>query len=283
MSKLIRLLATLLFILAIPFTAIARDLDKSDPVRKELLDAARGDADEHFIVKYLMRHDDMAYLCALKTDKSGMPFGTDDQTDIYNYLFVKSHNKWIVLDTGGGFTNKYQASDCEPPKGEYFDFFPANLDDDALTLWSMWIKHARRFFLANLEDGQTQLDQREVIAGLHENGILKKLPADLPEKDNGDIDIGVPAMEQGCKKNAQCLANMKKTQAKLEDERRAKDVSGLVWDVCTERAIYSVPFEKIEQCVATFSKKRYCRPGMDLFADNVDAKRCVSEIVSSGK
>ena len=229
------------------------------------------------MVKYLIRSESLAYLCALMADDHGELARIDGDVEVMNYLFVKRGDKWIARKLVERATFKYEASDCEPSAPDYYDFFPDDLEGDAQTLWSMWANEVNQFILFHLEDSRWQPEERETIAALREYGLLKKMPFDSFEKADYFSD-GVSKGLRRCGKDAKCINSAKATEAKLKEERNSPSIGALAWEVCTRCALYEPSLDKVEQCVASFSKKNYCRKGLDYFADHTDVLRCADEI-----
>ncbi|WP_412530250.1 hypothetical protein [Burkholderia lata] len=102
--------------------AFARDLDKSDPDRAQILAAVHrlNDRDpemkdyRYFVVDLLKDHD-AAFLCVALAEKDGGLILTDDQAGIMTFALEKHHPQWVATELSGvGFAAgaKPVQSDC---------------------------------------------------------------------------------------------------------------------------------------------------------------------------
>jgi hypothetical protein len=272
----IRIVAATLLLATAPMTSHAKNVDIHDPERKPLLDAARNNEDIRFVVKYMIRDEDLAYLCALKMEKNGI-VSTDGQMDINSYLFVKSGEKWIVWDEWGVPAEKYDAKYCEP-SDDYYNGLPDDLEGDSLALVSMTAKHTLEFLLEYRNETNWKPEQRDAISALRKHDWIERLPIDLGEKEVRGLSSAWATSEGPCHKEVKCLSNVKDYYERLVKLRNAKDISNLVWGACENRGIYGATLEGVDRCIATFRAKPYCRPGMEFFRGRADVMRCLAEI-----
>lgn len=106
------LLATLL-----SAAAAAGDLDRNDPDRAQILDAARklvspGPEPVKFVVRELFKDADMAYLCALVQSADGHFSRTDEAYDVYQLGLRKQGNGWLATEVGGDLAASPSSVDC---------------------------------------------------------------------------------------------------------------------------------------------------------------------------
>jgi hypothetical protein len=94
--------------------AQARDLDKGDAERQQILDAARQGEAVKFVVLDLYKDGDAAYLCALKSENGAIEF-TDESPDVYRWGLRKQAGHWRVTELPSGPTEHTSptAADCQ--------------------------------------------------------------------------------------------------------------------------------------------------------------------------
>ena len=103
-------------------SAFARDLDKSDPDRAQILAAVhRLNAndpnlkDNRYVVVDLVKDHDAAFVCVALAEKDGGLELTDDQAEIMTFVLAKRNAQWTAVAlNGGGFAQgaKPAQSDC---------------------------------------------------------------------------------------------------------------------------------------------------------------------------
>ncbi|MBY4798709.1 hypothetical protein K6W78_01605 [Burkholderia cepacia] len=124
MTKLSRLTACALILVAtVANVTYARDLDKSDPDRAQILAAVHrlNDSepdlkDYRYFVVDLIKDHDAAFACIGLTDKDGSLEMTDDQVEIMKFALERRNAQWVATDLGGvGFAvgAKPVQSDCK--------------------------------------------------------------------------------------------------------------------------------------------------------------------------
>jgi hypothetical protein len=264
---------------ALPIATHAADLDKSDPVRKQLLDAAREDPEEKFVVKYMLHESSFGYLCAFKLDKNGSVYATDEDTDIYNYLLVKQGERWISRPYIGGLTAKYQDSDCAPNSPDYGRMLPEQMSANMQAMQSLWIDYMLHALRDNPDQRKWQPEDQAALAALRTQGMLKTFPVDIVGKEMNRAKLITTLEKQDhCKKNAACNSSADKALAQVGNLSTAQGVSELVWYACDNRTLRDGSIEHLAQCVASYQNKPYCRAGMDYFTDKSDVMHCFTEI-----
>ncbi|KFL54060.1 hypothetical protein JM78_11140 [Burkholderia pyrrocinia] len=113
----------LIFTVTLINVVCARDLDKSDPDRAQILVAVHrlndNDSDlkdyRYFVVDLAKDHD-TAFLCAALADKDGDLEMTDDQAGIMTFALEKRGPQWVAAKLSGvGFAvgAKPVQSDCK--------------------------------------------------------------------------------------------------------------------------------------------------------------------------
>ncbi|VWB11755.1 hypothetical protein BLA6993_00383 [Burkholderia lata] len=123
MMKLTKLAAcALILTTAIANIAYARDLDKSDSDRAQILAATHrlNDTkpelkDYRYVVVDLLKDHDAAFLCVALADKDGELMLTDDQAGIMTFALERRNPQWVATKLSGvGFAAgaKPVQSDC---------------------------------------------------------------------------------------------------------------------------------------------------------------------------
>lgn len=104
------LIATTTFSMSVT-DSFARDLDKGDPDRAQILDAARQGNAMKFVVRDLFKDGDFAYLCALEIDQ-GQIVMTDDQIEVHKWGLKKQAKGWQAVELPGNFADSSTTVDC---------------------------------------------------------------------------------------------------------------------------------------------------------------------------
>ncbi|HDR9485941.1 TPA: hypothetical protein QDC29_005624 [Burkholderia aenigmatica] len=107
--KLSRLAACALILAMTSVTAAhARDLDKRDPDRAQILAAVHrlNDRDPNlkeyrYVVVDLLKDRDAAFLCVALAEKDGGLILTDDQAGIMTFALENRHPQWAAINLGG--------------------------------------------------------------------------------------------------------------------------------------------------------------------------------------
>ncbi|WP_205170558.1 hypothetical protein [Burkholderia sp. LMG 13014] len=88
--------------------AHARDLDKSDPDRAQILaavhrlnDSNSNLKDYRYVVVDLVKDRDAAFLCVALADHDGGLILTDDQAGIMTFALEKRDPRWVAINLGG--------------------------------------------------------------------------------------------------------------------------------------------------------------------------------------
>lgn len=276
----LKLTLAALSLLVLPLALHARDLDKSDPVRKQLLDAAREQPDDKFLVKYLIRDGNFAYLCAFKTDKEGNIEATDEDDDVYKYLLIKQGDHWTSHLYQTGLTPKYQESDCASETSKYDRALPANLSADMHAIQSEWIGYMLTILHDEPDPRKWKQNDSAAYNALRAQGVLKTLPVDSAGKDMFHVKLKYDLQKSNiCKSNRACNDSADKSLAQLQKLSASNTVSELVWYTCDKSLDNDDKVEHLEQCVTRSQSKPYCRTGMDYFTDHTDVAHCFSEIM----
>ncbi|MDD2368755.1 MAG: hypothetical protein PHQ90_05580 [Sulfuricurvum sp.] len=134
MNKKIILLIIML-LLGITATASARDIPRTDPERKAILNAARSEPTIRFVVKDLYRSGNFAWLCALKSD-NGELRRTDESIEVYAYILMRNKGVWVAKDMWYGFLGNEGTNDCSKAVDEIPDLAgPPTSEKDLKTIW----------------------------------------------------------------------------------------------------------------------------------------------------
>jgi hypothetical protein len=266
-------LAALLFS-TLPFSAEARDLDKSDPVRKELLDLARRSPEDRFIVRDMYRTSDLAFMCGTKTWRDEAGFHEEEGGEDH-FLYVRNGKHWVAFNLD--YLMEGAAFGC--------DFFPIEWTDapysnDDEMLLQPWKQIVLDFALTNPDESKWTASQREAIATMHQKNLLQDLPVDDFTAFEGRVSLNVDVGRQldDCHKNVTCINKVNAPQERLMKLAKSGQISAAVWAACTKPIPAMIDSQKKEQCIAAFRVKTYCRKGMDYFRDHADVSRCITEI-----
>ncbi|MDD5084388.1 MAG: hypothetical protein PHT88_05685 [Candidatus Moranbacteria bacterium] len=262
----------IMLLLGITATASARDLPRSDPARKAILDTVRSSPKIKFVVKDLYRSGDFAWLCAVES-KNGVLHSDELGLFVLKYVLLLDHGKWIAESAGEGAGNVECGSELiygSPPAE-----LPAS-EEDLKAIWKAVIHQA---LLDDLKWGHwgKSLDDgvRNMISILKAHGIEEDFVIEHPKEklDKMQFDI---ATEQ-CK-DARCKKAMTQAAADLPRLRDDSRVSSLVWDNC-QYGLRINRTDVIANCVDTHMFKPYCRPGMHYFQDKKDIQHCLGDIL----
>jgi hypothetical protein len=95
--------------------AWARDLPKTDPDRRAILNAIpRDEVGQKLVVKDLVRFGDFAYVCSLFRTPDGYIQHTDESIDLGQWVLLRDGARWLPLPSGGGFAESTTYVDCAP-------------------------------------------------------------------------------------------------------------------------------------------------------------------------
>jgi hypothetical protein len=280
--RLIHFCSIALFLFSIGTLASARDIPRTDPDRKAILDAVRRSPEIQFVVKDLYRSGDFAWLCAVETVNGVMRRTDEGDPGPELHAFVLLHDKgaWVYSESMfGGFLSAAEKADCTFTVEQVADLAgPPASERDLKAVWQ-FVVHER--LLDDLKWGHwgKSLDDgvRSTIAMLKAHGIAEDFVIDdktgkylKPDQQLFDI-----AMEQ-CK-DAHCRKATSQAAADLPRLYDDSRVSSLVWDNCQYgRRMGRV--DLIANCVDTHRLKPYCRPGMRYFQDKEDIQHCLGDI-----
>jgi hypothetical protein len=260
----------------------ARDLPRNDPERKALLDAARQEPGERFIVKDLFRAGDFAYLCALKTTEGGGIIGTDDSIDVYQWIFLREQDHWLPLELGGGLAASTREVNCEITiedtetlAGQTFE--ETRLPDSEDDLRYIYAGHLRTDLLDSLAFGRIDPEKTSLLKKLQGHGGSSDFSIDSRKAPLDDTQIGVSL--DRCNKNAKCLAAQRIAATTLKKDAADVGISTLLWENC-KIYIRSFDLTRIAQCIAQNRSRPTCRPGMQFLKDANNIEHCLGDLAT---
>lgn len=253
-------------------SAVAADLSHSDPDRAAILDAARPAPDVKFVVKDLRKYGGFAFLCALEQMADGGIIGTDDQFDVYKWVFVRHAGKWHAIRAGEGFTPNTQRVSCEiervgiNPSRQKIDS-----EQDIAGLAVDLVK----------EQIRSDLDYRELVdvnapvyRALESKNLLGNMSIEHEKEPFDPVQLKVA--KESCHSRG-CVDDTVKAFQLLGKARTDDTVSSLVWAGC-QYGLRALNMMVIQRCVSIASRLPYCRPNMTLKADRKDIAHCVGDI-----
>ena len=252
----------------------SRDLDRADPDRVAILDAARraDPLDEYskFVVKDLYKDHDDAYLCALRADAKGDIVGTDEALDVHQNALSRIQGGWLAVPIGGGFADGTDKVDCRVNnkliqssqdiraeiKQEVVEALRDGLDFGKVDPAQLAIFQQFRLWLPDFDIE-------------HDKGARQSTPFSYRASD---LELANQACTSGdCRKDNQ--------QAFEQLQALAKDsqVSSLVWSNCQYgRRMQNLTV--VAQCVHANAPRHECRPHMSFLADRNDIDRCMAAV-----
>jgi len=245
--------------------ARARDLPKTDPDRKLILDSARGQDNVKLIVKDLVRDGDFAHLCALKQEPEGGIIGTDDMLDVYEWVLIRDEGRWVARGLGGGLAQSVSSASCASEPRSKVDIVGA-------------LSQAVRWELLDLMIGRHSIDEVSPLFALlerkgHTTGIVMDEENELPE-------FRVSLLLEACKKNEKCKAETRRILARVEALRKSEHVNALAWKFCDRTSSRRSDAAALEQCLETAAAEPACRTGLSLPRDRQTLEQCAATLSS---
>lgn len=255
-------------------SAVAADLPRSDPDRAAILEAARPAPDVKFVVKDLRKFGDFAFLCALEQSSDGGIVGTDDQLDVYKWVFVRHAGKWHAIEAGSGFANNAQRVSCDSYRpGANAPPQKIDSEQDIASLAVDLVK----------EQVRSALDYRElvdrnasVLRALQAKNLLNDMSIEHVKKPFDPVQLQVA--KERCASRS-CADGTVKSFQLLNKARTDDTVSSLVWTGC-QYGLRALNLMVIQQCVSVASRLPYCRPNMKLNADRKDIGHCIGDMLA---
>jgi len=253
-------------------SAVAADLPRSDPDRAAILEAARPVPDVKFVVKDLRKFGDFAFLCALEQSTDGAIFGTDDQLDVYQWVFVRHVGKWHAIEAGGAFARNAQHVSCETHRVGA-DSAPQKMESEQ-DIASLAVNLVEEQIRSALHYHQMVDPNASVLRALQSKNLLRDMSI---ERDKNPYDTGqLQIAKQHCA-SRNCAGETAEAFQLLSKARTDDKVSSLVWANC-QYGLRAHNLVFIQRCVSTASRLPYCRPRMKLTADRKDIGRCIGNI-----
>ncbi|MCB6182227.1 hypothetical protein LIN78_01480 [Leeia sp. TBRC 13508] len=260
------------FTLAVCLTLSARDLPKSDPDRKAILDAIRSEPDEKIVVKDLFRAGDFAWTCTLKTTDTGEYYRTDESIEVYFSVLLKQNGKWLNQSVGGSFTESAAKVDCSWPQGKIAsgNAIPQSQEN----IQSIWKKTLQAEWLDGLHWGKLPKMTAE-MQSLAKYGLIEDISAETPKEGLDHTQISI--MLDRCKKNSSCITQTKQAIQQLAILQKDKSVSSVIWNNCNYGLRLFNPI-LIAQCVSKQSTRPECKPGQMVLKHQTTLSQCIDGI-----
>jgi hypothetical protein len=250
----------------------ARDLQRSDPDRASILNAARGTDNIKFIIKDLFKAGDFAFLCALKQEPNGGVVGTDDMLDVYQWVLVKSEKIWLAVRTGDGFAQDVSHVSCGVT-GEAVgreDGIVRNQEDVVRVL----VLALRDEIQRQLDEGTLDEDGLALLGKLIQRRLASGISIEHKKDKFDPVQLNVCV--DRCKSSA-CVDDNKSAFAALSRSWDDAKISSLVWANCAY-GVRAGTLVAVRECVREMSARPYCRPAMTLVRDRKDIEKCLAEI-----
>ncbi|QNK00912.1 hypothetical protein [Dyella telluris] len=241
----------------------AADIDRNDPDRAAILNAARGDENVRFVVKDLVKDGDFAYLCALKQE-DGAVLGTDESIDVYNWVAYRQQGGWQALPLDGSLA----------PSGDKID---CTQDDKAITTAAQIRSTIAARFAANvrveLHDGLSA-ETRETLRQLIQLGVLQAVDAEEAKKPYSDTQRRV--VLDACDNDA-CRKGNQRAYERLQQMQPLPAISSLVWNSCSY-GMRGLNLTLIASCVEVTAPLPVCRPHQRLPNDQKTIENCLAAV-----
>ena len=246
-------------------SANARDLSRNDPDRAAILDAVRGDPDARLVVKDLVRWGDLAYVCALKQDRDGDYYRTDESIEVYQSALARRDGTWDAVGLGGGFAGDGAHVDC-------------NVDDAPVTqenLGRLLAQSVQSSVLDALDYGQMSGDYDGWLRWLAQHHLLGDFS--IEHEKRAYTQDQAQFSSKPCGKSQPCRKKIADAYTALTKASADASVSSLVWTNCgyglrvTNLAI-------VAACVDKFRAAPDCRTGQHYGADHASIGRCIGAI-----
>jgi len=282
--RLIQLCSIALLLFGITTSVSARDIPRTDPERKVILDAVRSSPDIRYVVKDLYRSGDFAWLCALETE-NGEARRTDEAIEVNAYVLLRDKGAWVSNKFWTGFLGHEGTDDCSSAVEQFYDLEgvpPA--EDDIKAVWKFVIQERLMSDIkwgywgkGLIESGHRGKGPEGGFGGLKltmamlkEHGLQEDFVIDHPATPF--TQVGFDAVIARCK-DAGCKKTMAQAAADLTRLQGGNRVSSLVWDNCRFGGM-----NVVANCVDTHMLKLYCRPGMHYFLNKDDIQHCLGDI-----
>jgi len=248
-------------------SARARDLPRTDPDRKLILDGARGKDDVKLIVRDLYKDGDFALLCALKQEPSGGITGTDEMLDVSEWVLIRGDQRWVAYGTGGGLASSVDGASCgraPTTRAGIIDALLETVRSELLGVMTM----------------RRSIDEFTPLFELLERrGHTAGVPMDEAKEL---ASYRIESLIEACKKNAPCEAEARRTLERVEVLRRNEHINALAWHVCERTGIVTRQASAFEQCLKTAAAEPACRPGLRLPRDQKILEQCATKLYSGG-
>jgi hypothetical protein len=255
----------LVAVLMFGHSARARDLPKTDPDRKLILDSARGQENVKLIVKDLYKDGDFALLCALMQEPEGGIIGTDDMLDVSEWVLIRDNGRWIARTTGVGLAYSVSSASCaSAPKSK------AEIIDALL-------RSVRWELLDDLILRHSVDDYSPLFELLERKGHTTGIPMD---EENELSQFRVSILLEACKKNAQCKAETRRILARAEALRKSEHIDALAWKFCDRKTSRTGDAAALERCLETAAAEPACRTGLRLPRDRQTLEQCAATLSS---
>lgn len=253
--------------------AEVRDLPRSDPDRKALLDAARGGESLKFVVRDFFKADDLAFLCALAKESGGVVM-TDEAIDVYAWLFVRDEGgRWRARSLAGGLTMDMKNVSCDfAPSDAPEALHHLDTRDELLALFDLTLREELQDALAYaqpLEEGLALLQL------LEKKGLTAGVPLDRAKQPLTPDQL--KRMKDACGARA-CDAKNERTRLRLERVRTAETLGSLAWERCNIKGVRANDLGVTARCLKEAAALPACRPGLRLSRDLALAEACMAAL-----
>jgi hypothetical protein len=265
-SRLCRAAVSLMAVLMFGHSAHARDLSKTDPDRKLILDGARGQDNVKLIVKDLFKDGDFALLCALKQEPGGGITGTDDMLDVSEWVLIRDSGRWLVHDTGAGFAHDVSTAAC------------ANAPTSKAGIIDALLRSVRWGLFDDVIMRRSLDEYSPVLQLLERKGHAAGVPMD---EENELPAFRITGMLEACKKNDKCKAETRRIFARAEVLRKSEQVNALAWRFCDRTSDRKYDAPKLGRCLETAAKEPACRTGLSIPRDKQTLDQCIATLSSS--
>lgn len=272
-SRVLSATIALMAVLALgPPHARARDLPKSDPDRKLILDSARGQDNVKFIVKDLYKDGDFAFLCALEQEPEGGIIGTDEALDVYEFVLIRDAGRWTAHDAGGAFAASVSSASCSSAGRAGGDDFRIKSKADIV---DRLVQAIRWDLLQDLAGRHPIDDVLPLLDLLRQKGLETGISMD-DEKVLHDFRVSL--LNEACNNSAPCKAKNKRIFSRIESLRKSDHVNALAWGVCDHTASRTKSAAAFEGCLKLAAAEPACRTGLRLPQDRQTLEQCAATL-----
>ncbi len=265
------LLGLLASVLVAP--AVARDLPRDSPERKEILDTVRW-KDTKFIVKDLVSTSGLAYVCAVpaKPKSTLNPTRSDGEVVASEWLLAKTENGiWLNFDLSTTHAGTLAELECTASA-------QIRKPEDIAPLFRSEVMARMREMANSYSRYPTPMDTDglgSLYRELHRRGLVEAdLVIDQEKSYYGDR---LPVLLTYCGDSASCQAAMREWFEDMERIRKSSRINTLVWEHCLGIMRTSL-FEPTRKCIDIASSTKACRPGLRFFADSESIEACKRDI-----